>query len=373
MNKPIRILHVLTAMNRAGTETMLMNLFRNIDRSKIQFDFAVSSDEKCDYDDEIVSLQGKIYHYPKYIGYNHFTYKKWWDHFFSEHKEYKIVHGHIGSTAAIYLKIAKKYGLYAIAHSHSTAGKPNLHTFIYKIYSYKTRYIADYFFGCSQEALSARYGKTVAQDNSKSAIVKNGIDASKFKYNSAWRKKVRQQLEIAPNLLVLGTVGRLTYQKNPFGIIDIIKAFKSTGIKFCFLWIGTGELRNKIIETIYKEDLQDIIFMLGVRDDIEKVLQAMDIFIFPSFWEGLGIAGIEAQAAGLPTLCSNTIPNEICITDLCEFLPVEKTDAWIEAILKYKNITRKDTYQDVIVGGYDVKQTAKELEEFYLRVGEQYE
>ena len=111
----IRILHVLTAMDRAGTETMLMNLYRSIDRDEIQFDFAVTATEHCDYNDEILSMGGKIIHYPKYTGKNHFAYKKWWNEFFRSHPEYKIVHGHIGSTASIYLKIAKNYGCYTNA------------------------------------------------------------------------------------------------------------------------------------------------------------------------------------------------------------------------------------------------------------------
>ena len=116
----IRILHVLHIMNYAGTETLLMNIYRNVDRNQIQFDFAVCDVSIGDYDEEIKSLGGRLIYYPRYKGINHFLYKKWWNSFFREHKEYCIVHGHIGSTAAIYLSIANKYGCYTIAHSHAT-------------------------------------------------------------------------------------------------------------------------------------------------------------------------------------------------------------------------------------------------------------
>ena len=130
MDKPIRVLHVLTAMDRAGTENLLMNLYRNIDRSKVQFDFAVSTEHKCAFDNEIEVLGGKTYHYPRYNGKNHFKYVAWWNEFFNNHPEHKIIHGHIGSTAAIYLKIAKKHGRYTIAHSQHTENQMHNKSYI---------------------------------------------------------------------------------------------------------------------------------------------------------------------------------------------------------------------------------------------------
>ena len=149
METPIRVLHVLTAMDLAGTETLLMNFYRNINRENVQFDFAVSATQECAYDREIEELGGYIFHYPRYKGTNHFAYKKWWEEFLDEHTEYHVVHGHIGSTAAIYLSIANKKGRYTIAHSHSTNSTVKINSIIYGLFSYPTRYIADYFFGCS--------------------------------------------------------------------------------------------------------------------------------------------------------------------------------------------------------------------------------
>ena len=212
----IRILHVLSAMNRAGVETMLMNLYRTIDREKIQFDFAVTTTARCDYDDEIESLGGRSIHYPRYVGKNHFAYTKWWNDFFKAHPEYRIIHGHIGSTASIYLTIAKKYGCYTIAHSHSTSGGFGMHKVLYKIYSYSTRYIADYFIGCSTEALVARYGRRVAGNHDISFVLNNGIDVAKYAFSSQIRKEVLEELCLSVNDIIIGTVGRLTPQKNPF-------------------------------------------------------------------------------------------------------------------------------------------------------------
>ena len=207
MSEPIRILHVLTAMNFAGTETLLMNLYRNIDRSQIQFDFAVTADHECAYDAEIQRLGGRIIHYPLYRGVNHFSYVSWWTHFFKNHPEYYIIHGHIGSTAAIYLHIANKFGRFTIAHSHSTSShRVNLHDMLYCVFSYPTRYVADYFMGCSRDALIDRYGK---------GILNNGIDARKYIYSKETRNNVREEIHISEDEIVIGTVGRLTPPQNP--------------------------------------------------------------------------------------------------------------------------------------------------------------
>ena len=158
MAEPIRILHVIGIMNRGGAETMIMNLYRNIDRSKVQFDFVENEGDTADFDEEILSLGGNIFHCPRYVGKNHLTYCRWWRDFFASHKGvYAVVHGHIGSTAAIYLSIAKRHGAYTIAHSHSAG----FGSAMYRVFSYPTRYVADHFFACSRDAGISRYGKKV--------------------------------------------------------------------------------------------------------------------------------------------------------------------------------------------------------------------
>ena len=368
----IRVLHVLTAMNRGGTETLLMNLYRSIDKSKIQFDFAVSETSKGDYDDEIEAMGGKIIHYPRYKGKNHFAYKKWWRGFFSKNPEYKIVHGHIGSTAALYLGIAKKLGRYTIAHSHSTNTIISVHALIYKLYSYPTRYVADYFFGCSRQALVDRYGRRIANNNQKSRVFNNAIDAAKFAYNQGMREKIRKAYGVADDTIVIGTVGRLTLPKNPWETIRICEELKRRKINYVFWWFGTGELKERIIESVLKKNLSEYIFLYGTSPNIYDVLQGMDIFLFPSLWEGLGIACVEAQAAGLPTLCSDTIPQEAKVTELGKFLPLGKTEIWCDEIEKIiteisvDEYSRPNTYQSIVNAGYEISEVAHDLEEFYL-------
>lgn len=365
--EPIRVLQVLTAMNRAGAETMLMNLYRAIDRDKVQFDFAVTTNKRSDYDDEIESLGGHIIHYPKYTGKNHFAYKKWWNDFFQAHPEYKIVHGHIGSTASIYLKIAKKYGCYTIAHSHNASFDKGLHGTIYRVYSYSTRYIADYFIGCSTEALVARYGDKVAANKDICCLLNNGIDAEKYRYSSAARQEIIRELALDDNSLIVGTVGRLTKQKNPFFIVEILENLKKRTSNFVFLWAGTGELKVEVEEAIKSRGLQKQVILLGVRDDIPRLLQAMNVFILPSLFEGLPVVGVEVQAAGVPMLCSDKVSSEVKFTDCVSFLPIDNVEPWVEKIMEKKDFYRfMDATDDVKKAGYDVQTTSKWLMDFYV-------
>jgi len=366
MNYPIRVLQVVTAMELAGTETIVMNLLRNTDRSKVMFDFAVSADHECAYDKEILSLGGHIYHYPVYRVVNHFSYVRWWKEFFKNHPEIKVVHGHIGSTAAIYLHIANKAGLFTIAHSHSTWYPMNWHEFGYKIFSYPTRYVAKHFYGCSYQALEDRYGRKVASNKNIASVFNNAIDAEKFVFNPATRDAERRALGFSSNELILGTVGRFSPQKNPFFTIDIVKNLAEKAFPFRFLWYGQGELRSAVEEEIKKQKLEKYFILAGTRQDVYNALQAMDIFLFPSIWEGLGIVGIEAQAAGLPTLCSATIPHEVCVTDLCRFIALNDTDAWIEQIMAVRGTERTNRYEDIVTHNFDIKHIAKDLQEFYL-------
>ena len=364
--KPIRVLHVLTAMNRAGTETMLMNLYRNIDRSRVQFDFAVSTNDKCDYDDEILSLGGRIIHYPKYRPINHFAFKRWWTNFFAQNHDYRIVHGHIGSTASIYLSIAKKRGIYTIAHSHSTGKMSSFRDVLYKFYSFSTRFIADYFIGCSKDALVSRYGKKIAKQQGKCSVLNNGIDIAKYAYSLQDCEDVRNELKIERKALVVGTVGRFTEAKNTFFIVDILEDLKKYEPDFRFIWAGTGELKTQVEDYIAKKKLNENVVLLGVRSDIPRVLQALNVFILPSLFEGLPVIGVEVQAAGIPLLCSDRVSKEINMSRCVSFLPIDSTEPWVRAILNERAYRRiEDAPKSVSEHGYDIHTTVSWLTTFY--------
>jgi len=361
---PIRVLHVLNAMNRGGAETMVMNLYKAVDTSIVQFDFIVHSAEKGEFDDEIRQMGGKIYVCPKFKGHNILKYLSWWKKFFKEHKNYKILHSHIRSCASLYLPIAKKYGLRTIIHSHSTSNGKGFKSLVKKILQYPLRYQADFLFACSELAAKWMFGKYYTS----AYIINNAIDAQKFSFRENIREVKRKELGIE-NKFVIGHIGRFQTQKNHKFLIDVFKIIHSRNNNAVLLLVGDGELRQTIIEKVENLGLSDNVIFTGVRSDIPELLQAMDVFVFPSLYEGLGIAVIEAQAAGLHCIVADTIPKEAYITDLIESIPLtEKEDIWAERILKYNNgYNRQNTYEEVKSKGYDIYETTRWLEEFYLK------
>ena len=372
MSKPIRVLHVIGIMNRGGAETMIMNLYRHIDRSKVQFDFVENSNEPAVFDEEILSLGGRIFRCPHYSGKNHSTYVKWWNDFFKAHpREYPIVHGHLGSTAAIYLLIAKKYGAYAIAHSHSSGTDHSLHSYLYRMMSYNTRNVADYFFACSEAAGTDRFGRKVISGDHY-AVLNNAIDVNQFSYNSRVREVVRDELGIGQNQLVVSHIGRYTKEKNHEFILKIFSELRKLGIGARLLMIGDGTLRTHIMQMAEQASLSSDVIFTGVRSDVERLMQAMDVFVLPSLYEGLPVTMVEAQAAGLPCIISDKVPPECILTEgLVDVMPLSASPgAWAEKILAKRAIPRTDRRAEIAAHGFDITTEAVKLQEFYLKAYE---
>lgn len=370
MDYPIRVLHVIGSMNRGGAETMIMNYYRHIDRSKIQFDFVENTFEPAAFDDEIRKLGGRIYNCPHYNGKNHFAYKKWWKAFFEEHKdEYQIVHGHIGSTAAIYLAVAKEYGLYTIAHSHNTRTSWNARELLYAIYAYPTRHIADRFFACSYEAGVSRYGKVFSADKDICSIISNAIDTDDFVFDPEKRNQMREQLGVEDKFVV-GHVGRFMNQKNHSFLIDIFSELHKTNEDSVLLLIGGGLLENSIKKKVDELQLADSVIFAGIQSNMPDFYQAMDVFVLPSLFEGLGIVNIEAQTSGLPCYVSTGVSKEAKISELLKYIPLEKgAGYWAEQISVVPN-NRVDMREEIKNAGYDITENAAHLCEIYMEIAE---
>lgn len=368
MDQQIRILHVIGQMNRGGAESMIMNIYRKIDRTKIQFDFVVHTETICDFDAEIKLLGGKIYNCPRFTGTNIVSYISFWNEFFKYHKEYKIIHGHIGSSASIYLKIAKKNGLFTIAHSHSAGVNHGIKGSMYKVFSYPTRFIADYFFACSEKAGISRYGNKVVNNKSMFSILKNAIDVNQYKFSEEIREKKRKELGLIDKF-VIGHVGRFDKAKNQEYLVEIFKVISQRNKDAVLLLIGDGKLKSYLIEKVKNYGLEDRVIFTGVRSDVNELLQAMDVFVFPSIYEGLPVTVIEAQAAGLPCLISDTITDEVCITPLVEKLPINKEPiVWAKRVDLLRNCKHEDFLEDIKNRGYDINTSVLNLEKFYLDI-----
>lgn len=364
----IRILHVLGGLDRGGAETMVMNLYRAIDRSQIQFDFITHTNRQQAYTEEIKSLGGRIYYFPKFRGFNVFKLKKLWTAFFKTHPEYKILHSHVRSYASLYLPIAKKAGLKTIIHSHSTSNGKGLSSLVKRLMQYPLRFQADYFFGCSKEAGEWLFGKKVV-NSSKYHILKNAIDVQKYAFRAESREHYRKELDLEEKLTFVH-VGRFHPSKNHVFLLNLFAEIRKRNSNTVLLLVGDGELRPNIEAQIQKLHLQENVLLLGSRDDIPGILHAADCFLFPSLWEGFGMVAVEAQAAGLPCICSDAVPTSVKVTECCWFLSINDMDAWVNVALQNTNSVGSLIGEKKLnnVETFDINKSVAELQNFYLSV-----
>lgn len=358
---PIRILHIVTYMGRGGLETFLMNCFRHIDREKVQFDFLVHRDFQADYDDEIEELGGRIYRLPRLNPFSPAYHKALMD-FFGNHPEYKIVHSHLDCMSAIPLAAAKKCGVpVRIAHSHNSNQDKNLKYILKRYYMTKIPGVATHFFACSKMAGDFMF------PGQNAFLVNNGIETERFAFDPCIRKEVRIELDLADRL-VIGHVGRFMPQKNHTFLIDIFEQVYEQNRNARLLLVGEGPLEEQIRQKVASRGLTDAVIFLGVRADVHRILQAMDVFVLPSLYEGLALTCVEAQTSGLGCVLSDCISRECSLTDLIKFVSLEQNPSvWANVILRSVAQSRNSRRQEVSVAGFDIRTTARWLQEFYTK------
>lgn len=368
--KIIRVLHVFKALGLGGAESMIMNIYKNIDTTKIQFDFIVHYKVDSEYTKDIEKLGGKIYVVNDFKGYNFIEYINSWHNFFKEHRDYSIIHGHMGSTASIYLNIAKRYGLYTIAHSHSVKRNNSIKHILFNLISYRTKYIADYFFACSSDAAISRYGRNILQKNNYK-LLKNGIDFNRFAFNNSARSNFRKKMGIEDDTIVVGHVGNFKKVKNHIFLIKTFNLFLESHPNSILILVGTGELEEEIKQNCIKLGIRKKVIFLGSRKDVELVMQGMDIFLFPSISEGLGIVLIEAQSLGLRCLVSKNIPDEACITPIIKKCLSDDEKDWVNMMntMLQTQVNREIFNRSKLEeNGYNVVTVTQYLYNFYDRV-----
>lgn len=384
MSEPIRILQVLGRLDRGGAETMVMNLYRHMDREQLQFDFVIHTEDECDYTQEVEKLGGRIYSVKPFCASTALEYRKQWRLFFREHPEYRIIHGHMRSTASLYLAEAQRAGLVTIVHSHNTSSGSGIPAVVKDVLQYPLRYQADYLFACGRRAGEWLYGKK-ACTGPRFRLLPNGIETERFRFQSELRAKKRHELGIGDEELVFLHIGRMEEQKNHRFLLQIMKEIERMEKKSRLLLCGCGPLEGEL----RAQAAADVCF-LGVRDDIPALMMASDAMIFPSLFEGLPVTLVEAQAAGLPVLMSDTVTDEVILTDLVQTMSLkESAHLWAQQALGMAEPTWRAAEQSVKVdgqiqraaqqarersayaqeirsAGYDVEQSAKWLAEFYL-------
>lgn len=365
---PIRVLHILHSMNRGGAENALMNYYRHIDREKVQFDFLLTDNTKTLFEDEICSLGGRVYKVPLLSLSNFFIYLKSVKAFLKSHSEYKIVHSHTSSKSVFPLAVARFCGVpVRCSHSHGSSSEKGIKGLIRNFLMPFLRLTATDYLACGRQAAEWLYGKRLF-NKGKVVIFKNVIETNKYKLNPQIRRIYRSKIGVEDDTLVLGHTARFASMKNHFFDLDILCCLKQRGIKVKLLLVGGGELEEQIRKRATElKVLSDVVFA-GVVSNVCDYEQAMDVFLLPSFYEGLPLSIIEAQVSGLPCFTSaGRVSSECGITDLVTFLDLEVgADVWAESILLKCTQERRDRSDEIIAAGYDAAVSANQLMDFYL-------
>lgn len=364
MSKKIKVLQCVSAMNRGGLEAVIMNYYRNIDHDKFSFDFLVQRRGSFDYSNEIKELGGKIYSVPAFNPLKIKKYNTEINNFFKNHSgEYDIVHAHNNSFAMYVLRSAKKHNFNVrISHSHTADVKLSLIKYPFIKYNkIKLQNVCNARFACSEKA-----GKWLFNDN-QFTIIKNAIDLKKFSFDNKKRKEYREKYKILPDTILIGHIGRFEKPKNHIFLVNLIKDLKDKKLNAKLMLIGTGKLEPKIKAFVKKYNLEKEVIFTGNIDNPHDLLNAMDVFVFPSHYEGLGMAVIEAQANGLHCIISDTIKGECEITPLVEHMSLTDNtiQEWTKQIISTAKLPRKE-YSDLLtIAGYNIKEATKKLEQIY--------
>ena len=344
---------------------MLMNYYRHMDREKIQFDFLEHRRDRAAYDDEIESLGGRIFRLPRLNPLSS-DYFHALNAFFAAHPEYRIVHSHLDCMSAYPLCAAKNAKVpVRIAHAHSTSQDRNW-KLVFKLISKKliSLYTTD-LFACSADAGEWMFGTKDVH------ILPNAIDIERYAFNLLIRNQTKKALGL-DDAFVIGHVGRFSAVKNHSFLTDVFAQIKRQEPNSKLLLVGAGSEMQAVQQKVKALGLGADVIFTGVRNDVANLMQAMDVFVFPSLYEGLGIVLIEAQAAGLPCVVSDVIPQEAYLTNLVTAEKLSSSvEKWAEKILKKRDFPRTDRRDEIAAHGFDITTEAVKLQEFYINAYEQ--
>ena len=361
-NHKIRVLQITGTMNMGGQETFIMNLFRNIDRDKFEFDFAIHDDKETNYyEDEIKKLGGNIIRLSP-MSKNPLKHSGILKHCADLKKalkagNYSVIHRH-GNSGIIILDliVCHWYGVpIRIAHSHSASCKNKYITLLVRPLF---RIFANKKLACGKKAGLALFGRQPFE------IVQNGIDLNKFKFSAKIRHQLRDKYRIDRNTTILMTIGRLEPEKNQTFLIDIFKEYHALNPDSRLVIIGDGSLRKTLEDKVKQNHLTNEVLILHNQKNIADFYNVADIFMLTSLFEGMPTVSVEAQANGLQCLFSDTITREANHSGHVEFLPLASgAKAWAEAIAGL-NLSRKD-YDYAIMKKYDIKNVSNQISKIY--------
>lgn len=357
-----RLLCIVGSMNAGGAETFLMKLYRKIDKTEFQMDFAVATVDKGFYDDEILSMGGRIYHIrPKSSGMirNFLEIKK----LVKREKYAYVMRTSQHSLSALELLAARLGGakttVFRSSNSNTTSGRSKA-LLLHRFFGFLPRWNANIKIAPSTEAAEFMFGKNCIKKG-RAILIHNAIDLSIFRYDKNARMRIKTDFMIPAGTSIVGHIGRFNRQKNHLFLLDIFNEIHKQNHNTVLMLVGKGELEEEIKEKIKALNLEKSVVLTGVRSDIPTLLSAMDVLVFPSFYEGMPNTVIEAQATGLPCLISDTITKEANVTGLVHYMPLNDPVAWAETALSMISETRAQTKEIMVEKGYDIDSVSKEF------------
>lgn len=366
MEKPIRILHVLGGTSLGGAESRIMDLYRHMDRSKVQFDFMVHTEAEGHFDKEINELGGRIFRVPRFRLYNYFAYKGAWKKFLKEHHEFKVIQGHMTSTAAIYLPLAKAAGIpVTVAHARSAGVDSGIKGKITRWMRRNLHKKTDYMFTCSELAGISVFGEK-AQREGRTIFIPNAIDCPAFAYDESKREEMRRELGLSDKY-VIGHVGRFHYAKNHEYLFRVFAELKKSSQKdYTLILLGDGGKIEQFKMLAEELGIAKDVHFLGNHSNVYDYYQVMDYFVYPSRFEGLPGTMVEAQACGLRCIMSDTICSEVVATELVKTMSTEEEPrCWARYIEETADYERRAYVAEMQQAGFDVESQARKMLQFY--------
>lgn len=365
--KKVLVLHIFRELEIGGIQSFLYNIYSSIS-TEVKFDFLVSS--KGIFEEDFIKLGSKVFYIPYITKVGPLEYKKQLKQFLCSHPEYQIIHIHFDQLSGLVAQAASECGKkYIICHSHTISNNANIFGKIYKMYlRHKIDRYATNLLACSKNASKWLFKK----QSSQAKIIYNGINQKKYYYNEKNRKVIRKKYNINENSVVLGCVGRICKEKNYMFLLKVFEKYLLINENSFLMIVGDGNYKDKIIKYAKNKKILNKIIFTGFTFETEKYYSAMDIFIFPSLHEGLGISVVEAQISGLYCLVSDVLPNEVKITNNISFISLTKKPLhWANCIEEHHfKIARKEIINNLINNNYDIKNVSKDLSKIYLKMWE---
>jgi glycosyltransferase involved in cell wall biosynthesis len=361
--KQKRILHIELSSNKGGIESFLLNLSHYINKEKFKFDF-ITPYPLQKFENQFIEDGGNVLKVHDFS--NPFKYIRDINKVIKNGR-YDVVHIHKNSLINLFpILIAKKNGVKkVVVHSHNTRPAGGKLLFIHYFNRLMLKNKLDYMVACSKEAGVWMFGEKNMR-NRKVQIVPNGINTEEFKFNKQVRNEIRLKYKIGKDVILYGCVARFRKQKNHVFLIDVFRSLLNKNNNLKLMLIGNGELIGEIKDKVKSMGIEKNVIFIENVSNVSKLIQAFDAFLMPSLYEGFPIAGVEAQAAGLPIFVSNTVTQDLALTKSIKYLPLEK-DAWVRELLKFQPYRNLNAVGQIREKNFDFVNTANIVEQIYLK------